>query len=190
MIEVSPIPAANVSAVPQRSLLRYPGGKTWLVPHIRVWLRSMKRPRLLVEPFAGGGIVTLTAIMENLAEESLMAELDNDVAALWKAALHFGPELANRISSFTLTRDSVVTTVLPESSGRRGTRVPHLGSESNAARRRPGSRGVFHAQGGEWGGNCVALVSENPHPPIYALLPRSRHASPSARQTVCRCSTL
>ncbi len=108
MISVSPIPAVNVSAVPQRSPLRYPGGKTWLIPHIRVWLRSVKRPRLLVEPFAGGGIVSLTAVMENLADESLMVELDEDVAALWKAALNHGPELVARISAFTLTRESVV----------------------------------------------------------------------------------
>lgn len=108
VIAVSPIPAVNVAAVPQRSPLRYPGGKTWLIPHVRVWLRSMKRPRLLVEPFAGGGIVSLTAVMENLVDEALMAELDKDVAALWKAALHYGPELAARISSFTLTRESVV----------------------------------------------------------------------------------
>lgn len=25
----------NVASVPQRSPFRYPGGKTWLVPHIR-----------------------------------------------------------------------------------------------------------------------------------------------------------
>lgn len=37
---VSPIPAANVSSVPLRSPLRYPGGKTWLIPHIREWLRQ------------------------------------------------------------------------------------------------------------------------------------------------------
>lgn len=108
VITVSSIPAVNVAAVPQRSPLRYPGGKTWLIPHIRVWLRSMKRPRLLFEPFAGGGIVSLTAVMENLADESLMVELDKDVAALWKAALNHGPELAARISSFTLTRESVI----------------------------------------------------------------------------------
>ena len=107
-IAVSPIPAVNVAAVPQRSPLRYPGGKTWLIPHVRVWLRSVKRPRLLIEPFAGGGIVSLTAVMENLVDEALMAEIDQDVAALWKAALHFGPELAARITSFTLTRESVV----------------------------------------------------------------------------------
>ncbi len=121
-IPVSPIPAVNVAAVPQRSPLRYPGGKTWLIPHIRFWLRAIDRPRLLVEPFAGGGIVSLTAVMENLADEALMAELDEDVAALWKAALDYGPELAGRISSFTLTRDSVV-----ELSGRRPTNVVEHG---------------------------------------------------------------
>ena len=107
-ITVSPIPAVNVAAVPQRSPLRYPGGKTWLIPHVRAWLSSMRRPRLLVEPFAGGGIVSLTAVMENLANQALMAELDQDVAALWKAALQYGPELSARISSFTLTRESVI----------------------------------------------------------------------------------
>src|SRR5260370_34987117 len=28
----------NVASVPQRSPFRYPGGKTWLVPHVRRWL--------------------------------------------------------------------------------------------------------------------------------------------------------
>ena len=55
---VSPIPAANVASVPQRSPLRYPGGKTWLIPHIRAWLGAIDpKPRLLIEPFAGGAIV-------------------------------------------------------------------------------------------------------------------------------------
>ena len=30
----------NVASVPQRSPFRYPGGKTWLIPHIRRWLTS------------------------------------------------------------------------------------------------------------------------------------------------------
>src|SRR5438876_4319363 len=51
----------NVASVPQRSPFRYPGGKTWLVPYIRSWLASKKSAVcILVEPFAGGGIVGLT----------------------------------------------------------------------------------------------------------------------------------
>src|SRR5712671_7168661 len=53
---------SNVSAVPHRSPFRYPGGKTWLVPYVRQWLKSLKpAPREVAEPFAGGGIVSLSA---------------------------------------------------------------------------------------------------------------------------------
>ena len=107
-IPVSPIPVANVSAVPQRSPLRYPGGKTWLIPHVRIWLtRIHSDTRLLVEPFAGGGIVSLTAVMENLVDCCLMAERDHDVAAFWHAALRYGPELCKKVTRFNPTREAV-----------------------------------------------------------------------------------
>ena len=105
---VSPIPAVNVAVVPQRSPLRYPGGKTWLIPHIRAWLDGLPAPSpLLVEPFAGGGIVSLTAVMEGLADRCLMAELDPDVAAFWHAALLPGHALAGMVERFEPTRESV-----------------------------------------------------------------------------------
>ena len=44
-IPESPIPAVNVAQVPQRSPLRYPGGKTWLIPHIRAWLGGLPPPQ-------------------------------------------------------------------------------------------------------------------------------------------------
>ena len=97
----SPIAAVNVATVPQRSPLRYPGGKTWLVPHIRAWLEKIEpAPKLLIEPFAGGGIVSLTAVMEGLAQRALMAELDPDVAAFWEAALHYNGELVAKVQEF------------------------------------------------------------------------------------------
>ena len=88
--------AVNVSTVPQRSPLRYPGGKTWLVPHIREWLVTT-RPKVLIEPFSGGGIVSLTAVMEKLVERAVMVEIDHDVAAFWHAALGDGARLSEKI---------------------------------------------------------------------------------------------
>ena len=109
-LPLSPIPAANVASVPQRSPLRYPGGKTWLVPHIRAWLRSRRTaPKLLLEPFAGGAITSLTAVMEGLTERCLMAELDRDVAAFWHAALRHGAELCRRVQGFDPTRRNIET---------------------------------------------------------------------------------
>lgn len=105
---VSPIPAANVASVPQRSPLRYPGGKTWLIPHIRAWLSRRSRPPVLFEPFCGGGVVSLTAVMENLARRCVMVELDRQVAAFWHAALRHTDELCDRVLAFEATRDNVV----------------------------------------------------------------------------------
>ncbi|MGH9642326.1 MAG: hypothetical protein ACRD3Q_07850 [Terriglobales bacterium] len=99
----------NVAQIPQRSPFRYPGGKTWLVPHVRLWLRSLsKRPRLFVEPFLGGGIVSLTVAFEDLADRVLMVELDHNVAALWKTILSDDNEwLAEKIVSFDMTIEAV-----------------------------------------------------------------------------------
>ena len=102
----SRVPVVNVATVPQRSPLRYPGGKTWLVPHIREWLRHTE-PAILIEPFAGGAIVSLTAVMENLVPEALMVEIDRDVAAFWRAAFESGAALRERIARFKPTAESL-----------------------------------------------------------------------------------
>lgn len=98
----SRVPVVNVASVPQRSPLRYPGGKTWLIPHIREWLRQTK-PEVLIEPFAGGAIVSLTAVMEDLVRTAFMAEIDRDVAAFWRAALEPDAALQDRIRRFEPT---------------------------------------------------------------------------------------
>ena len=99
----------NVASVAHRSPFRYPGGKTWLVPTIREWLRqSQPRPRELAEPFAGGGIVALSALFENLVSKVVLIEQDDDVAAVWKTIIHGdGKRLAREILEFDLTLESV-----------------------------------------------------------------------------------
>ena len=103
----SAIEAVNVASVPLRSPLRYPGGKTWLIPHVREWLRPDPKPRVLFEPFCGGGIVSLTATMEDLCERAVLAELDRDVAAFWHAALRHTDDLRERIRDFHPSRKNV-----------------------------------------------------------------------------------
>ena len=108
----------NVASVPQRSLFRYPGGKTWLVPRLRRWLSPYVRqqfglspmnPAHLIEPFAGGGIVSLTVAAENLTEHVTMVEIDDDVAAVWQTLLD-GEDwswITQQIGEFDLTFENV-----------------------------------------------------------------------------------
>ncbi len=99
----------NVASVPQRSPFRYPGGKTWLIPQIRVWLSTQaKRPCIFIEPFAGGGIVSLTVAFERLADRVLMVELDEQIASVWKALLGGDADwLADRVLNFKMTHESL-----------------------------------------------------------------------------------
>lgn len=95
----------NVASVPQRSPFRYPGGKTWLVPHVRKWLKSLHLKRThFIEPFAGGGIVSLTVAAEKLAGHVTMVELDEQVAAVWRTIIETdnGEWLADKIVSFDI----------------------------------------------------------------------------------------
>lgn len=100
----------NVASVPQRSLFRYPGGKTWFVPTFRHWMaETYPKPSILVEPFAGGGIISLTALFEDLVEKAVMVELDEDIAAVWQSVVDGDAEwLANRILTFDLNKESVI----------------------------------------------------------------------------------
>ncbi len=98
----------NVSTVPQRSPFRYPGGKTWLVPEMRTWLHGVgKKPAVFVEPFAGGGIASLTAVFEGRCDRAVMCELDEDVAALWTLIFSDARWLVDRILSFQMTASNV-----------------------------------------------------------------------------------
>lgn len=102
-----PAPPVNVSAVPQRSPFRYPGGKTWLVPQVRQWL-AYARPKTLIEPFAGGAIVGLTAAFERRAERVVLVERDENVAAVWKTILGRNATwLARQILAFEMSPAAV-----------------------------------------------------------------------------------
>ena len=100
----------NVASIPQRSPFRYPGGKTWFVPTFRDWIaKQHPRPKMLIEPFAGGGIISLTALFERLVLQALMVEIDEEIAAVWQSVVNGHSEwIAKKILSFDLTKEAVI----------------------------------------------------------------------------------
>jgi DNA adenine methylase len=111
----------NVASVPQRSPFRYPGGKTWFVPMFRRWMRNFTiPPHILIEPFAGGGIISLTAAFEKLVDNVVLVELDDQVAAVWETMLGNDADwLARRIISFELSPESAKKEFSKKPSSRR-----------------------------------------------------------------------
>lgn len=109
---ISDFRPVNVASVPKRSPFRYPGGKTWLIPVVRMWLRWIAPVKTLIEPFAGGAVVSLTAVSEGFATKAVLIERDPDVASVWKTILGGkGEWLAKRILDFEMTDERVRRTL-------------------------------------------------------------------------------
>jgi DNA adenine methylase len=93
-----------------KSPFRYAGGKSWFIKIAAKWMANQKdRPKLLVEPFAGGANISLSAVFANLVDKAEFSELDRDVAATWKSMLngHAG-WLAEKVLTFPIGRRNVL----------------------------------------------------------------------------------
>ena len=67
------------------SPLRYPGGKRRLAGYIAATIRlNGLRPKLFVEPFAGGASVALQLLNDGLVERIALGEKDPLLAGFWK----------------------------------------------------------------------------------------------------------
>jgi DNA adenine methylase len=105
----TPPTGVNVSTVPQRSPFRYAGGKTWFTPHLRTWLGSLpQQPQLFLEPFAGGGSMACAVLVEGLAQQVKLVELDEDVVSVWQIIFSSdAPALAQRLTNFEMNAQKV-----------------------------------------------------------------------------------
>jgi len=93
-----------------KSPFRYAGGKSWFVKIASKWIANRPvRPKLLVEPFAGGANISLSAVHANLVDKAEFSELDRDVAAAWKSILNgHAVWLAEKVRSFPIGRRNVI----------------------------------------------------------------------------------
>lgn len=108
----------NVASVPQRSPFRYPGGKTWLVPTARKWFAQARQGSHLIEPFAGGGIISLTAAAERYFGNVTMIELDAEMAAAWQTILSDDCNwLTCQIAAFKVTAENIKEVLAHSSDG-------------------------------------------------------------------------
>lgn len=103
-IESTPVP----SPIPHYSPLRYPGGKSWLAPELRLWFKRQAKEEL-VELFAGGAYASLLGVMEGYVDRATLVELDPAVCSLWRTVFSSDwRKLCAKIQAFEFTSDNVV----------------------------------------------------------------------------------
>lgn len=88
-----------------RSPLRYPGGKRQLVPFFvdLLKLNDQSPLDLFIEPFAGGGAVSLHLLAAGLVERAVLADLDPLVYAFWHQACFKTEQLVADIAAADVT---------------------------------------------------------------------------------------
>lgn len=110
----SPVRKGSTKASRQNQLspFRYPGGKSWLVPHLKQWLAGLPHPvETFIEPFAGGAMCGLSVASNQLAKLTVLGELDDEVASVWDTIFNGSDSdfkwLCERILAFEVSEDSV-----------------------------------------------------------------------------------
>ena len=66
------------------SPLRYPGGKSKLVPRIAPYTENFN---CFIEPFAGGASISLNLLMSDMVEKIILNDSDQGIYSFWKAIL-------------------------------------------------------------------------------------------------------
>jgi DNA adenine methylase len=73
-----------------------------------------------MEPFAGGAIISLTAVAENYVDKSILIELDEDVASVWQTIIYDDANwLIHKILNVNLTQECVAEIIHNKTSGTR-----------------------------------------------------------------------
>ena len=84
--------------------LRYPGGKSQLIPFVIEVLRSNDLfYGEYAEPFAGGSGIALHLLLNNYVSKIYLNDIDPAINAFWRAVLRHSEELCEKIASTPIT---------------------------------------------------------------------------------------
>ena len=66
----------------------------------------VERPKIFIEPYAGGATIGLSLLHQDLVDELVMVERDPRVSAFWRRALE-DPAFADEVRAFRCSRPNV-----------------------------------------------------------------------------------
>lgn len=100
------------------SPFRYPGGKTWFVPAAKKWVGTLDHnPKKLLEPFAGGGIISLSLVASSFVESAHLVEIDEEISSVWEIIINSTDsdvaQLVCKISEFEIS-EPIVREIIEE----------------------------------------------------------------------------
>lgn len=87
------------------SPLRYPGGKTKMLPIIKSMIEKSNHSRIYVEPFAGGAGVALGLLFDGCVDGIVINDFDKSIYSIWRAILTESEKLIQLIKNTPISID-------------------------------------------------------------------------------------
>ncbi|HCG58080.1 MAG TPA: DNA methyltransferase [Clostridiales bacterium] len=87
------------------SPLRYPGGKTKMLPIIKLMINKTKHHATYIEPFAGGAGVALGLLFDGCVEKIVINDFDKSIYSIWRAILTENERLIQLIRNTPISID-------------------------------------------------------------------------------------
>jgi len=87
------------------SPLRYPGGKTKMLPIIKSMIEKSNHSRIYVEPFAGGAGVALGLLFDGCVNGIIINDFDKSIYSIWRAILTESERLIQLIKNTPISID-------------------------------------------------------------------------------------
>lgn len=92
---------------PSVTPLRYPGGKTWLIPYVKDFLKFHSiQPGTVIEPFAGSASVTVGLLESGFMKSGIICEKDQLIISFWDSVLNHNTEFCESVSSIEVTMET------------------------------------------------------------------------------------
>ena len=92
---------------PSVTPLRYPGGKTWLLPYVKDFLNYHNiHLGVIVEPFAGSASVSIGLLNSGFAEHAYICDSDPLIIAFWRSIFNNNAEFIESVKNLEITMET------------------------------------------------------------------------------------
>jgi len=92
---------------PSVTPLRYPGGKTWLLPYVKDFFNYHNiHPGTIVEPFAGSASISIGLLSSGLANHAYLYESDPLLVAFWRTVFNNNSEFVESVKGLEITMET------------------------------------------------------------------------------------
>lgn len=87
--------------------LRYPGGKTWILPYVKQFLKYHNiNLGTIIEPFAGSASVSIGLLSSGIVDRAVLCEKDPLITSFWRSVLYRNEDFIDSVKGLQISMET------------------------------------------------------------------------------------